>query len=90
MRDLARRDFADPDQLEGRVREGGPDRFGVVNDGLPGQSLTRVGITVSAPFGEELDNRVGVATVPGLVVASYDLGFMAWFLVNGRLAQALT
>ena len=34
--------------------------------------MTRVGITVSAPFGEELGNRVGVATVPGLVVASYD------------------
>jgi len=72
MRDLARRDFADTDQLCGHVGQSGPDRFGVVADGLPGQALTRVGITVSAPFGEELDNRVGVATVPGLVVASYD------------------
>jgi hypothetical protein len=41
-------------------------------DSLFGQSLTRVGVTVSAPFGEERNNRVGVATVPGLVVASYD------------------
>jgi hypothetical protein len=72
MRDLARRDFADTDQLYGHVGQSGPDRFGPVDDGLPGQALTRVGITVSAPFGEELDNCVGVATVPGLVVASYD------------------
>jgi hypothetical protein len=54
----------------------GPDRFGPVADGLQ----TRVGITVSAPFGEELDNHVGVPTVPGFVVASIE--FLQWSLCS--------
>jgi hypothetical protein len=40
-----------------------------------------------------LDNRVGVATVPGLVVASYDFDRIHGVVsgdVSGRLAQALT
>jgi hypothetical protein len=52
-----------------------------------------VGITVSAPFGEEGNERVGVATVPGLDVASYDFDGIHGVVsgdVNGRLAQALT
>jgi hypothetical protein len=43
-------------------------------------SRPRVGITVSAAFGEELDNHVGVPTVPGLVVASIE--FLAWSLLT--------
>jgi hypothetical protein len=56
--------------------QSGPDRFGPVADGLQ----TRVGITVSAPFGEELDNHVGVPTVPGFVVASIE--FLQWSLCS--------
>jgi hypothetical protein len=55
--------------------------------------LTRVGITVSAPFGEERNDCVGVATVPGLVVASYDFNGIHGVVsgdVSGRLARALT